>query len=67
MITLNVNADEFDSKKFDSIMKPAAIINLKNNKQLDQFFKLGYNFTFYYKDSIGNPISKINISNSELK
>jgi len=67
VITLNVNADEFDSKKFDSIMKPAAIINLKNNKQLDQFFKLGYNFTFYYKDSIGNPISKINISNSELK
>ena len=67
VITLNVNADEFDSKKFDSIMKPAAIINLKNNKQLDQFFKLGYNFTFYYKDSIGTPISKINISNLDLK
>lgn len=27
LITLNVNADEFDSKKIDSIMKLAAIIN----------------------------------------
>ena len=66
-MTLIVNTDEFDSKKFDSIMKPAAIINFKNNKQFDQFCKLGYNSTFYYKDSIRTHISKINIANLDLK
>ena len=67
VITLKLRVEELDINNFDSLMKPYAIVSLKSNKKLDEFFKLGFNFVFYYKDSVGKPISKINIYNSELK